>query len=135
VRGFCIACLRVSPNGAVDTDFQFLTQLVLHVLCPSLTDQPSRFTRRLLLQAVEKFGIESVMVIDFEEASRFEDLVQRVRRPFRPVFKPFCPFRANLSDDLRMVSITTAVMPCPPLSMTLTHQAWCRTIGPPSEQR
>ncbi|MFY9511701.1 MAG: ATP-binding protein, partial [Rubrivivax sp.] len=47
--------------------------------------------RRVHYQAVEKMLIERARVEDFEEASRPDAPTERIRGPFRPVCRPFCP--------------------------------------------
>ncbi len=52
--------------------------------------------------------IERARVVDFEEASRPDAPTKRMRGPFRPVCRPFCPFRAHVSHGSRMMRVPPA---------------------------
>ncbi len=78
-----------------------------------------------IYQAVEKMLIERARVVDFEETDRPNWPAQRLERPFRPVCRPFCPFRAHVSHGSRMMRV-------PPAAQTAhAHQV----VGGKAQQR
>jgi hypothetical protein len=52
--------------------------------------------------------IERARVVNFEEASHPDATTERILGPFRPVCKPFCPFRAHVSHGSRMMRVPPA---------------------------
>ena len=69
--------------------------------------------------------IERARVVDFEETDRPNWPAQRLERPFRPVCRPFCPFRAHVSHGSRMMRV-------PPTAQTAhAHQV----VGGKAQQR
>ncbi len=69
--------------------------------------------------------IERARVVDFEETDRPNWPAQRLERPFRPVCRPFCPFRAHVSHGSRMMRV-------PPAAQTAhAHQV----VGGKAQQR